>query len=91
MNPTFDNEERDLLAAFERDEWQSLPNLAQELESYRQYATATIARHRSLHIKLEADDFARLQQQAQAAGLSRETFIEQIVHQYIAGELVERA
>jgi predicted DNA binding CopG/RHH family protein len=91
MNPTFDNEERDLIAAFERDEWQSVPNLAQELEGYRQYATATIARNRSLHIRLAADDFERLQHQAQAAGLSRETLIEQIVHQYIAGELVERA
>ena len=91
MNPNFDNEERDLLAGFERDEWQSVPNLAQELESYRQYAAATTRRNQSVHIRLEADDFERLQQQAQAVGLSRETLIEHILHQYIAGELVERA
>jgi predicted DNA binding CopG/RHH family protein len=90
MSQTFDHEEQDILASFERDEWQSAPQLAEELARYRQYATATIERTRSVNIRLAADDFARLQQQAQAAGVSRESLIEHIVHQYITGELVER-
>jgi predicted DNA binding CopG/RHH family protein len=91
MSLTFDNEERELLTSFEHDEWQSIPDLARELEQYRQYAAATNERHRRVSVRLGSDDFERLQQQAEAAGLSRETLIEQIVHQYIAGELVERA
>ena len=90
MSQRFDDDEQELLASFERDEWQSTPNLADELEHYRQYAAATIAQQRSVHIQLAADDFARLQQQAKAAGLSRETFLEQIVHQYMAGELIKQ-
>lgn len=90
MSLTFDNEEHDLLASFERDEWQTTPDLARELEQYRQYAAATNERHRSVSIRLAADDFDRLHQSAQAAGLSRETLIQHIVHRYIAGELVER-
>lgn len=91
MSLAFDNEERDILTSFEQGEWQPTPHLAQELELYRQYAEATNERHRKVSVRLAVDDFERLQQQAQAAGLSRETLIEQIVHQYIAGELVERA
>lgn len=91
MNQMFDHEEQDILASFEQDEWQSTPNLAQELELYRQYAAATNERQHRVSVRLAADDLERLQQQAQAAGLSRETLLEQIVHQYIAGELVERA
>lgn len=91
MSLPFDNEEQDVLASFEQDEWQSTPNLAQELELYRQYAAATNERQHKVSVRLAAGDFERLHQQAQAAGLSRETLIEHIVHQYIAGELVERA
>ena len=90
MSLTFDNEEQDVLASFERDEWQPIPDLAGELEQYRQYAAATNERSRRVSIRLAADDLERLHQQAQAAGLSRETFLEHIVHRYIAGELVER-
>ena len=90
MSLTFDNDEQDVLASFERDEWQSVPDLVRELEQYRQYAAAMNARNRSVHIQLAADDFDILHQHAQAAGLSRETLIEHIVHRYIAGELVER-
>ncbi len=90
MSLTFDNEEQDVLASFERDEWQSSLDLARELEQYRQYAAATNERNRSVSIRLAPDDFDRLHQEAQAAGLSRETLIEDIVHRYIAGELVER-
>ncbi len=91
MTLTFDNEERDLLASFEQGEWQSTSDLARELEHYRQYAAATLERDRSVSVRLPADDLERLQQQAQAAGLSRETLIARIIHQYVAGELVERA
>jgi len=90
MSPTFDNAEQDILASFERDEWQSTPSLARELEQYRQYAAATNEQHRSVSVRLATDDFERLQQEAQVAGLSREALIEHIVHQYIAGKLVER-
>lgn len=91
MSQRFDDDEQELLASFERDEWQSTPNLADELAHYRQYAAATIEQLRSVRIQLAADDFARLQQQAKAAGLSPETFLEQIAHQYMAGELVKQS
>jgi predicted DNA binding CopG/RHH family protein len=90
MNLKLDDEERDLLASLERDEWQSTPDLANEREHYRAYAAATLERDRSVSLRLAEDDWERLQQQAQAAGVSREALIAQIVHLYTSGELVER-
>jgi predicted DNA binding CopG/RHH family protein len=91
MTLTFDDEERDLVASFEQGEWQSTPNLAQEIEQYREYAAATLERYRRVSVRLPADDLKRLQQQAQVAGLTREALIERIIHQYVAGELEEPA
>jgi predicted DNA binding CopG/RHH family protein len=91
MNLRLDDEERDVLASFERDEWQSTPDLEKELEYYRAYAAATLERDRSVSVRLAADDLQQLERQAQATGMSREALIAQIVHRYMAGELMERA
>ena len=38
MNIHLDPEEQDLIDSIERGEWQSVPNLPQEIERYQRYA-----------------------------------------------------
>lgn len=90
MNQEIDDEERDLLASLDREEWQPAPDLAAELAHYRAYAAATLQRDPSVSIRLPPTDLEKLRQAAQAAGVSHEIFIARIVHQFVAGELVER-
>ena len=83
MTQIIDDEERDLLASFEREEWQSVPDLAREIEQYRQYAAATLERTRRVSVRLSADDLARVRQHARAAGLTDEAFIARLIHQHV--------
>jgi predicted DNA binding CopG/RHH family protein len=87
----FDKEENDLLGSYERGEWKSIPTLKDELQNYRAYAANTIAQNKLIGINLSPDDFQKIQDKAQEKGLPYQTFIADIVHQFVAGRLVEQS
>jgi len=86
----FDVEEQELLASYEREEWESIPKLEEEVQHYRAYAAATIAKNRLVSIDLSRDDFQEIEQKAREKGIPCQKFIADIVHQFVAGRLVEQ-
>ena len=54
-----DKEEKDLLDSYERDEWQSVADQESEVNRYREYARATIEKHRQT-VRAEFGDFLDL-------------------------------
>ncbi len=46
------HEEEDLLDTVERGEWRSVPDTAQEIQRYQQYAAATFENDRRINIRL---------------------------------------
>ena len=62
MNP-LNAEELDLLESVENDEWQSIPNLAIELQRYQGYAHSQALA--AIRIELPIDDLRSLQNLAQ--------------------------
>lgn len=91
MPHIIDPEEQELLDSFERGEWQSLSNVAEEIKRYQSYAAAAAASNRIIHLDLPPEDFAEIEQQANAQGLSYEKFIANILRQFVGGQLVARS
>ena len=55
-----DQEERDLLESFERDEWKSIPERDLEIGRYREYASATFKKDKRVNIRMSGRDLDAL-------------------------------
>ncbi len=89
-NLKLDAEEKELLASYEADEWQSVDDLEREVKSYSEYATATFKKDRRVNIRISRKDLEAIQKRALEEGLPYQTLIASILHKYINGRLVER-
>jgi predicted DNA binding CopG/RHH family protein len=85
-----DAEEKELLASYEADEWQSVDNLEAEKQAYSEYATATFKKDRRVNIRISSKDLEALQKRALEEGLPYQTLIASVLHKFVNGRLVER-
>jgi predicted DNA binding CopG/RHH family protein len=85
-----DLEERELLESYERDEWQSAPNLEFESDRYRGYASATFRKDKRFNISISQKDLAAIQKKALEEGIPYQTLIASILHKYLSGRLSEK-
>ncbi|MEA3337642.1 MAG: hypothetical protein U9R25_17230 [Chloroflexota bacterium] len=85
-----DAEEKELLASYEADEWQSVGNVVEEVKAYSEYATATFRKDRRVNIRISSKDLEALQKRALEEGLPYQTLIASVLHKFISGRLVDR-
>jgi predicted DNA binding CopG/RHH family protein len=85
-----DLEEEELLESYERDEWQSVPNLVSESDRYRRYASATFRKDKRVNIRISQKDLAAIQKKALEEGIPYQTLISSILHKYLSGRLSEK-
>jgi len=85
-----EQEERELLDSYERDEWQSVADFQERLRQYQAYAIAAFEAMGLVSVPLPQEDIQAIRAKAAAAGMSYQTLIATIVHQYLAGKLVEK-
>ena len=85
-----DLEEEELLESYERDEWQSVPNLESESDRYRGYASATFRKDKRVNIRISQKDLAAIQKKALEEGIPYQTLISSILHRYLSGRLSEK-
>ena len=77
-------EELDLLESVESDEWQSVPNLAIELQRYQGYAHSQTPA--AIRIELPIGDLRSLQNLAQQTGTSVSLLVAGVIHQYVVDQ-----
>jgi len=85
-----DNEEKELLASFERDEWVPVTGKDAEVERYQAYAKATFKKDRRVNIRITRKDLEAIQKRALEEGIPYQTLMASILHKYISGRLVEK-
>jgi len=90
-NIELDTEEQDLLDSYERDEWHSIGMLSKKLQEYQSYATLAFETNGLVSIVLSKEDLKRVQQKASEAGISYQTLITNIIHQFVSGNLIEKS
>ena len=85
-----DEEERDLIESYERDEWVPVPNMEARIAEYQEAARAFFRKDRRVNIRISNRDILALQEIAQEDGIPYQTLMSSILHKYVTGRLVER-
>ncbi len=83
-------EEKEVLNAYEKGDFKSVPNVKKEIEKYRGYAKSTLQKNKRMNIRISERDLIHIQRKTIEEGLPYQTFISSILHKYITGHLVER-
>lgn len=87
---SLDNEEKELLASYEKDEWQSVEQVAAEKKRYQEYARATFRKDARVNIRISSKDLEAIQKRALEEGIPYQTLMASILHKYVTGRLVEQ-
>ncbi|HRN68271.1 MAG TPA: antitoxin [Promineifilum sp.] len=85
-----DEEERDLIESYERDEWIPVPNMEARIAEYQEAARTFFRKDRRVNIRISNRDVLALQEMAQEDGIPYQTLMSSILHKYVTGRLVER-
>lgn len=81
--------EDDILASFEKGEWQPVRNQKKTNQRYQQMAAATLAKNRRVNIRISAQDLERLQARAAEEGMPYQTLMASVLHKYVSLRLVD--
>lgn len=85
-----DKEEKELLKSVESDEWESIPNLKEEIKRSKQYAKATFKKDKRLNIRISKHDLDALKIKALEHGMPYQTLVSSLLHKYTTGRLIEK-
>lgn len=83
-------DELELLASYEANEWKSAQNIKEQKEQYRAYARATFRKDKRVNIRIASKDLIDLQKRAIREGIPYQTLIASVLHKYASGALVEK-
>ena len=83
-----DEEERALLESIESGEWVSVPNVEQEIQRLQAMAREQIARQK-IEVKMSMQDSNQLYDLAEQLGMSASAVVQEVIHKYLRGELIE--
>jgi predicted DNA binding CopG/RHH family protein len=81
-------EEKEILMAYEKGELKSVPNLVEEISKAQEYARNTmrlLRKTKRINIRISAMDLAGLQTIAAEEGLPYQSLISSVLHKYVAG------
>ena len=83
-------DELELLASYESEEWKSAKKIKEQKEQYRAYARATLRKDKRVNIRISEKDLLALQKRAVRQGIPYQTIISSVLHKYVNGGLIEK-
>ena len=83
-------EERDILEAFERGEFESARDAEALMKQHRDAAEATLRKDARINIRISSRDLRALQSRALREGVPYQTLVASVLHKYVDGQLVEK-
>jgi|SRR5450631_2121805 len=81
--------EEEILASFERGEWQSAPDLKDEIARYASSAATTLIKDKRINIRLSSRDLEDIQTRAAEEGMPYQTLIASVLHKFVSGRFIE--
>lgn len=81
--------EEEILASFERGEWQSVPGLKKEIARYASIASASLAKDKRVNIRISSRDLEDIQAKAAEEGIPYQTLMASVLHKFVTGRLVD--
>lgn len=89
-NLKLQQDELELLALYENEEWKSVKKIKEQKEQYRTYVRATFRKDKRVNIRISEKDLQDLQKRAIHQGIPYQTLISSVLHKYISGALAEK-
>ena len=89
-NLKLQQDELELLASYEAEEWKSAKKIKEQKEQYRAYARATLRKDKRINIRISEKDLLDLQKRAVRQGIPYQTLISSVLHKYVNGGLIEK-
>jgi predicted DNA binding CopG/RHH family protein len=86
----YDQEEQEIIAAFEAGELKSQQPSPELVERHRSYARSTMSKDKRVNIRLSEKDLEDIKIRALEEGIPYQTLMGSILHKYVSGRLVER-
>jgi predicted DNA binding CopG/RHH family protein len=83
-------DELELLASYEAEEWKSAKKVKEQKEQYRAYARATLRKDKRVNIRISEKDLLALQKRAVHQGIPYQTLISSVLHKYVNGGFTEK-
>jgi len=85
-----DQEEQDLLNAFEAGKLEPIPNSAAEVARLTQIFKASGNKTSRVSLRMNENDYLRAKEMALQEGLPYQTLLSSILHKYFTGKFTER-
>ena len=85
-----EQDELELLATYEKNEWQAVKNVKEQVAQYRVYARATFRKDKRVNIRISEKDLLDLQKRALREGMPYQTLISSVLHKYVNEMLTEK-
>jgi len=85
-----ENEEKEILEAYESGEWQPAKNTKSETKKLRHYALNTLKKDKRISFRMSSKDLTQVRVIAAQEGIPYQTLISSVIHKYVTGSLVER-
>ncbi len=86
-----DEEERELLASINNDEWRSVKNFKEEKIKAELAARNTLKKDKRINLRLSQKDYYQIQVKAIEEGVPYQTLISSIIHKYLNGSLTPKS
>ncbi|MYD36591.1 MAG: antitoxin [Dehalococcoidia bacterium] len=90
MKYELDEEEQEILEAFERGELKRVANADQEIERIRLAARNTLKKSKRVTLRVTEHDFNVAHIRAMEEGMPYQTLLSSVIHKYLSGRLVEK-
>jgi len=90
LDVKLDEEEREILEAYERGETVPVPDMEARIAEYQEAARTFFRKDRRVNIRITNRDLLALKELALEEGIPYQTLISSILHKYVTGRLVER-
>jgi predicted DNA binding CopG/RHH family protein len=85
-----DKEERELIRSIENNEWVESRDTTKQKKLAKEYAEATIRKHKRMNIRISERDLRNLKKKALEEGIPYQTMVSMVLHKYLAGRYSEQ-
>jgi len=86
----YDDEEVEILQAFEAGYLESVKDSVERAKSHKAAAAGTFKKDQRLNIRISSRDLKNLQARALEEGVPYQTLAASLVHKYLTGQLISR-
>jgi predicted DNA binding CopG/RHH family protein len=84
-NLQLDEEEKEILEAFEQGKLKRVPDFEAEKAKLEAAARATLEKTKNVNIRISAGDLYKVKSMAQERGIAYQTLLTSLIHQYSRG------